>query len=107
MGTWRVAETRHGTARFARGKCRWDGRQFGKQIQTQALPEWASHYMNYKALKKIIKAQEARRASPRTVGAAGDAGAAGGATGTGKDDEQPFLNYVDREVEKVGERPPS
>ncbi|KAI9217491.1 hypothetical protein BC828DRAFT_391037 [Blastocladiella britannica] len=28
--------------------------KFGKQIQGQALSEWHAHYMNYKALKKII-----------------------------------------------------
>ncbi|KAJ1910849.1 phosphate system positive regulatory protein pho81, partial [Mycoemilia scoparia] len=27
---------------------------FGKHIQAQSFPEWASHYMNYKGLKKII-----------------------------------------------------
>ncbi|ORZ36065.1 hypothetical protein BCR44DRAFT_33919 [Catenaria anguillulae PL171] len=28
--------------------------KFGKQIQGQALSEWSLHYMNYKALKKVI-----------------------------------------------------
>ncbi|KAJ9059600.1 phosphate system positive regulatory protein pho81 [Entomophthora muscae] len=28
--------------------------KFGKQIQHQARPEWSTHYMNYKGLKKII-----------------------------------------------------
>ncbi|KAJ1734383.1 phosphate system positive regulatory protein pho81 [Coemansia biformis] len=28
--------------------------KFGKHIQAHTIPEWAAHYMNYKALKKII-----------------------------------------------------
>ena len=76
--------------------------QFGKQIQTQALPEWAAHYMNYKALKKVIKAQAARRTTARGGGGGAGAGS-GAASGGAADAELPFLHYVDREVEKVGE----
>ncbi|KAI9144988.1 hypothetical protein BKA69DRAFT_1052414 [Paraphysoderma sedebokerense] len=32
--------------------------KFGKQIQNQTIPEWASHYMSYKGLKKIINSLE-------------------------------------------------
>ncbi|KAI9187703.1 phosphate system positive regulatory protein pho81 [Blastocladiella emersonii ATCC 22665] len=32
--------------------------KFGKQIQGQATPEWSAHYMNYKALKKVINVLE-------------------------------------------------
>ena len=78
-------------------------RQFGKQIQKQALPEWAAHYMNYKALKKIIKAQEARRAAARSRPSAVSA-AAPAAGSASRDDERPFLTQVDHEVEKVRPR---
>jgi len=64
--------------------------QFGKQIQQQALPEWADHYLNYKALKKVIKAQEARQAARKR------------SDGPATDEQPSFLEHVDREVEKVG-----
>ncbi|KAI1320269.1 phosphate system positive regulatory protein pho81 [Mortierella claussenii] len=39
--------------------------KFGKQIQFQQIPEWQSHYMSYKGLKKIINSliQERTQAS--------------------------------------------
>ena len=61
--------------------------------------------MNYKALKKVIKAQAARRTTARGGGGGGSAGGAGSgaASGGAGDVELPFLHYVDREVEKVKE----
>lgn len=41
-------------------------RQFGRHIQRQALPEWAGHYINYKSLKKVIKAARTTR-EPESV----------------------------------------
>ena len=29
--------------------------KFGQQLPRNQVPEWASHYINYKALKKLIK----------------------------------------------------
>ncbi|KAJ2540793.1 phosphate system positive regulatory protein pho81 [Coemansia sp. RSA 1853] len=67
--------------------------KFGKHIQAQTIPEWAAHYMSYKALKKIINElsvplspsanpAEAAKQRLRTVKAA-------------------FFFQVDRELEKV------
>ncbi|KAJ1644776.1 phosphate system positive regulatory protein pho81 [Coemansia asiatica] len=67
--------------------------KFGKHIQAQTIPEWAAHYMNYKALKKIINElsapltpslnpSEASKQRLQTVKAA-------------------FFFQVDRELEKV------
>ncbi|KAJ2703723.1 phosphate system positive regulatory protein pho81 [Coemansia sp. IMI 203386] len=67
--------------------------KFGKHIQAQTIPEWAAHYMNYKALKKIINElstpltpglnpSEAAKKRLQTVKAA-------------------FFFQVDRELEKV------
>ncbi|KAJ2160135.1 phosphate system positive regulatory protein pho81 [Coemansia sp. RSA 552] len=67
--------------------------KFGKHIQAQTIPEWAPHYMNYKALKKIINElgaplspgvspAEAAKKRLQTVKAA-------------------FFFQVDRELEKV------
>ncbi|KAG0205298.1 phosphate system positive regulatory protein pho81 [Mortierella sp. GBA30] len=36
--------------------------KFGKQIQFQQIPEWQSHYMSYKGLKKIINSLTQERA---------------------------------------------
>ncbi|PKC08579.1 SPX-domain-containing protein, partial [Rhizophagus irregularis] len=44
--------------------------KFGKQILNQQTTEWAAHYINYKALKKIINslqnAQHNERSLPPT-----------------------------------------
>ena len=33
--------------------------KFGQQLPRQQVPEWASAYIEYKALKKLIKAAKA------------------------------------------------
>lgn len=33
--------------------------KFGQQLPRQQVPEWASAYIDYKALKKLIKAAKA------------------------------------------------
>lgn len=35
--------------------------KFAKQLQSQAVPEWREHYINYKGLKKLLKAVERLR----------------------------------------------
>lgn len=34
--------------------------KFGQQLPRQQVPEWASAYIDYKALKKLIKAAKAK-----------------------------------------------
>ncbi|KAJ2451166.1 phosphate system positive regulatory protein pho81 [Coemansia sp. RSA 2336] len=67
--------------------------KFGKHIQAQTIPEWAAHYMNYKALKKIINELSAPL-SPTT----NPAEAAKRRLQTVK---ASFFFQVDRELEKV------
>ncbi|KAJ1750621.1 phosphate system positive regulatory protein pho81 [Coemansia sp. RSA 990] len=67
--------------------------KFGKHIQAQTIPEWAAHYMNYKALKKIINELSAPL-SPTT----NSAEAAKQRLQTVK---ASFFFQVDRELEKV------
>ncbi|CAG8554771.1 11064_t:CDS:10 [Acaulospora morrowiae] len=55
---------------------KWIASVFGKQILNQQTTEWASHYVNYKALKKIINSlqsayQSNERSLPHTPAAVG------------------------------------
>ncbi|KAJ1835551.1 phosphate system positive regulatory protein pho81 [Coemansia sp. RSA 2711] len=67
--------------------------KFGKHIQAQTIPEWAAHYMSYKALKKIIN----ELGAPLSPGAS-PAEAAKRRLQTVK---AAFFFQVDRELEKV------
>lgn len=48
--------------------------KFGRNLPRNQVPEWASAYINYKALKKLIKAaaeSERQDASPDLAGRTG------------------------------------
>ena len=80
--------------------------KFGKQLQTETLPEWREFYMNYRRLKRAIKRMQMER----------DAGAAEAQVedGEGKplladrkaaeayaDSRNAFDEELDREIDKV------
>ncbi|KAF9361652.1 phosphate system positive regulatory protein pho81 [Mortierella sp. AD094] len=81
--------------------------KFGKQIQFQQIPEWQSHYMSYKGLKKIINSliQEKAQISV-TIAASPPPGSEPAAP---EDDSSSYLQSqkaafffkLERELEKV------
>ncbi|KAI9894892.1 MAG: Glycerophosphocholine phosphodiesterase [Vezdaea aestivalis] len=57
--------------------------KFGRNLQRNQVPEWASNYINYKALKKLIKVAEITRKTTEDV------------------DLAPFFFTLDRNLESV------
>ncbi|KAG0308647.1 phosphate system positive regulatory protein pho81 [Dissophora globulifera] len=93
--------------------------KFGKQIQVQQIPEWQSHYMSYKGLKKIINSLIHERAKIPVATSASASASASPALGSGSgsgpvisvsEDESStclqsqkaaFFFKLERELEKV------
>ncbi|KAF9932037.1 phosphate system positive regulatory protein pho81 [Linnemannia zychae] len=85
--------------------------KFGKQIQFQQIPEWQSHYMSYKGLKKIINSliQEKAQISVTIAASPPPASSEEGAAVQLEDENSTFLQSqkaafffkLERELEKV------
>ncbi|KAI7826615.1 hypothetical protein BC939DRAFT_501788 [Gamsiella multidivaricata] len=81
--------------------------KFGKQIQFQQIPEWQSHYMSYKGLKKIINSLIQEKAQVSVTIAASPP--PGSAPEIPDDDNSTYLQSqkaafffkLERELEKV------
>eukprot|EP00158_Paraphelidium_tribonemae_P006213 Partr_v1_DN27733_c1_g1_i2_m67322 putative ankyrin repeat protein len=71
--------------------------KFGKYIQTHAIPEWSSQYINYKSLKKIISAAEKGETSPSLSATPASPLVAGDFAAV----KRHFFTRLDVEVDKV------
>ncbi|KAG0052370.1 phosphate system positive regulatory protein pho81, partial [Gryganskiella cystojenkinii] len=86
--------------------------KFGKQIQIQQIPEWQSHYMSYKGLKKIINSLLQEKAQNSVTIAASPMPGSSSIPEQPEDEHSKFLQLqkaefffkLERELEKVSLR---